>query len=399
MVSLADIHINRSYEAGGSADEDLSYLSMESLFTPAGSGHEERRMQVRAYNHWLARAENGELPAVEDLRPEGMAELGPNGVLVDLTLGAVRPAIVYLGDLLAKECGGDQEILALGDVPDRSLLSRLTEHCLEVVATRAPVGHDAEFEDRFGRIILYRSILLPYSSDGHAVDFVFGVISWKERPEPPASLVAPTIPETACAEPDLLTPSLSQLLFEARKAAGHASASEKRSRETLYHAISATYDLVLALVEDPASLELAIADSAECDAVRAAVKLVFGPHYDKTRRSELVSLLTGAQRSGLPRGSLFLRLTAQGGIKAMLAQIRFQRSGAASRSTGRQVSHPLADRLKQLKPRAVEAALAQQREFGLIVARRSPCGALDLIGDAGDDVRLLERAAKRLLTD
>lgn len=393
MVSLADIQINRGYEPDGSADEDLSYLSMESLFTPPGIGQEERRMQVRAYNHWLAMAANGELPAVEELRPEDIADFGPNGVLVDLTLGASRPAIVYLGERLAEECGNDREIFALGDVPERSLLSRLTEHCLEVVATRSPVGYDAEFEGRAGKTICYRSILLPFSSDGSSVDFVFGVIGWKDRAEPARQQQPSPVEQVSSPAPIAATPSLGELLTEARQAVGHALARDARSRDALYHAISVTYDLLLAAADDPAGFAIMAAKTAQRDPVRAAVLLVFGSHHDKTRHAEIVSLVAGAQRNALPRGGLYLRLSAAGGIKALLAEERQPRSGTAHRA----LPKPLARSLRKIAPLGLDNSISDNREFGLIVARRGPNGMLELISDAGGDARMLERAAKRLL--
>lgn len=141
----------------------------------------EQRLQNRAYRHWLSQIDGDEIPAVEDLRPGELDEFGPVGVLVDLTLGAAHPAIVFLGERLAAECGVSPSIFLLGEVPKSSLLSNLTEHCLEVVARRAPLGYDADLAMPGELPILYRSILLPYSSDGATVDFVFGVISWKRR--------------------------------------------------------------------------------------------------------------------------------------------------------------------------------------------------------------------------
>jgi hypothetical protein len=398
MVSLADIQINRGYESDDGPDEDLSYLSMESLFTPPGVGGDERRMQVRAYNHWLAMVENDELPAVEELRPEEIADFGPNGVLVDLTLGIDRPAIVYLGERLTEECGGDREIFALGDVPERSLLSRLTEHCLEVVATHSPVGFDAEFEDHAGKTIFYRSILLPYSSNGSAVDFVFGVISWKEA----ARSVAQPAPLPAAEPGDLAQvlppPRLGEILTVARAAAHHAGACEARSRDALYQAISGAYNLLRAAAGDRAGFDILAAGMLTGDPARTAARLVFGAGYEKTRLSEIVTLVAHAQQLKLPHGGLYALLTAApGGIKALVAEARRLRGGTAGVTAPRQLSRALAGRLRRIAPLATADAIPNGREFGLVVARRNPDGTLAMIGNAGGDVRLLERAAKRLL--
>lgn len=148
----------------------------------------EQRLQNRAYRFWLGQVTGDEIPAVEDLRPAELEEFGPLGVLVDLTLGAAHPAIAYLGERLAAECGVSPNIFLLEEVPKYSLLSNLTEHCLEVVARRAPLGFDADLAMPGELPILYRSILLPYSSDGTTIDFVFGVISWKRRGAAPIAV-------------------------------------------------------------------------------------------------------------------------------------------------------------------------------------------------------------------
>jgi hypothetical protein len=398
MVSLADIHISRDHEPDCGADEDLSYLSMESLFTPPGV-EDERRMQVRAYNYWLSLVENGELPAVEELHPEEIADFGPNSVLVDLTLGIDRPAIVFLGDLLTEECGDEREIFALGDVPERSLLSRLTEHCLEVVATHSPVGFDAEFEGRSGATIYYRSILLPFSSNGTTVDFVFGVINWKEGAAQAAPLVAlPTVLADDFVPSDA-APDLGALLAAARDAAGQARASEARSHDALYNAISITYDFFLGAEANPAGFEALQAGMVHREPARAAAQLVFGPGHDRTRLSEIIALLTEARRLGLTHGQVQAWLAAApGGIKALVAEIRRQRKGAADPGAPRRVSRMLARQLRQAAPLAIDQAVTIEHEFGLIVARRTAEGALELIGDVGGEVRMLERAARRLLS-
>ena len=87
---------------------------------------------------------------------------------------------VFLGSKLAAECGTDGPINKLSDVPSRSLLSRITDHHMQIIANQAPIGVEAEFVNQRGVAIMYRGILLPFSSDGESIDFIFGVINWKE---------------------------------------------------------------------------------------------------------------------------------------------------------------------------------------------------------------------------
>jgi hypothetical protein len=147
---------------------------------PSPVGQDERRMQVRAYNHWASLLDNRNFPSIEDLDPEALPDFGPHSVLLDFTAGIENPTIQFLGEILAQECGTDAEIHTLADVPARSLLSRITDHYMQILANQAPIGFEAEFVNQREKTILYRGILLPFSSDDDTIDFIYGVINWKE---------------------------------------------------------------------------------------------------------------------------------------------------------------------------------------------------------------------------
>ena len=147
---------------------------------PSPVGQDERRMQVRAYNHWASLLDNRNFPSIEDLDPEDLPDFGPYSVLLDFTGGIENPAIQFLGQKLAGECGTEGEIHSLADVPARSLLSRITDHYMQILANQAPIGFEAEFVNQREQTILYRGILLPFSSDDDTIDFIYGVINWKE---------------------------------------------------------------------------------------------------------------------------------------------------------------------------------------------------------------------------
>ncbi len=147
---------------------------------PEAIGQDERRMQVRAYNHWASLLGDATFPSIEELEPEELTDFGPNSVLLDFSTGIEDPGVQYLGDKLAEECGTDGYIGQLSDVPPRSLLSRITDHYMQILANQAPIGFEAEFVNQRGASILYRGILLPFSSDDETIDFIYGVINWKE---------------------------------------------------------------------------------------------------------------------------------------------------------------------------------------------------------------------------
>jgi hypothetical protein len=86
----------------------------------------------------------------------------------------------YLGAAIRDECGLDDDMRNISEVPSRSLLSRLTDHYMQIIANRAPIGFEAEFVNQREANICYRGILMPFSSDGEAIDFIYGVINWKQ---------------------------------------------------------------------------------------------------------------------------------------------------------------------------------------------------------------------------
>lgn len=152
----------------------------EAIEAPPVISGSERRMQVRAYNYWVSLLGQRSFPSIEDLNPEDMEDFGSNSVLLDFSLGLENPAILYLGSALREECDIDGVIERIDQVPPRSLLTRLTDHYLQIIANAAPVGFEAEFTNQRGVDILYRGILMPFSSNDETIDFIYGVINWKE---------------------------------------------------------------------------------------------------------------------------------------------------------------------------------------------------------------------------
>ncbi len=394
---------------------------------PVAIGGDERRMHVRAYNHWVALLRGRPYPAIQDLDPENIADFGPNSVLLDFSDGIEDPAIRYLGTALRAECGIEGAIARVGEVPSRSLLSRLTDHYLQIIANRAPIGFEAEFVGQRGHQMFYRGILMPFASSPEKIDFIYGVINWKEvvdpalqaqldaeieaarRTSPPpapsvqsvwadgpsAGLEAPASADLPHTE--MLSPLADQLML-ARESAAAARASDVRGRAALYRALDRAYGFALATAQDGAGYAALLAEAGLTAQARAPmtpiVKLIFGADYDKTRLAEFATVLTHARRLAVPAGGLdaFLEITP-GGIKgvvqaerelrATLAQDR--RPAALSRAT---------DMLRQRTPLARVDLHAGESEFVLLLARAGAQG-LDIVARLEDDAALTDRAVRR----
>jgi len=275
-------------------------------------GTDERRMHVRAYNYWVSLLAGRDFPSIEDLESTDVGDFSSNSVLLDFTCSPDNPAIPYVGSAIRDECAFEDDMRTISEVPSRSLLSRLTDHYMQIIANRAPVGFEAEFENPHGKTICYRGILMPFSSDGEQIDFIYGVINWKHvdgaaaaatlvaalasEPEyaaveiagiadaddepleltdaiQPAGSGVPDVPQTADAPPvhsswedgplhdeeEIAVPEvalddragLADRLCAARETAESVKAGEGRTRAALYKALSLAYDFAVAAQATP----------------------------------------------------------------------------------------------------------------------------------------------------
>ena len=377
-------------------------------------GGDERRMHVRAYNHWVSLLRGRPYPSIADLDPDNIVDFGANSALLDFSGGIDDPKIAYLGRTLREECGLDAGIARIADVPSRSLLSRLTDHYLQIIANRAPIGFEAEFVNTRGLTTLYRGILMPFSSDGDAIDFIYGVINWKEVADQSvqASLDAElaaavrggsgTPRETAiwadgpsggfdtpdatvddAADQNAFAGSLDDRLMMARESAAAVRAADTRSRAALYRALGRAHDFAIAAADLPDDYAALLARAGIVAQARAPMtpvaKLVFGADYDKTRLTEYAAVLQHAARNGVGSGGLPMFLDAfEGGVKAVVAAERAMRKPVAAMPAIIAVADRPAIAHLSLDTGATPGSVV------VLVARVAADGSLDIMGSVAD---------------
>lgn len=430
-------------EGDGSGNGDDVLELTEPLFDePPVLAVDERRMQVRAYNYWVSLLNGRAYPSVADLDPSSLDDFGPHSILLDFTADREQPAIRFIGRALRAECGLERHDITLSEVPTRSLISRLTDHFFQIIANRAPVGFEAEFVSQRGNNTLYRGILMPLSSDGEVIDFIYGVINWKElaeadleaqlvfevaearasAPEPAdvLDLDTPLPPEAETdtvawtlapreetdesalfADPLIASPTVADRLAQARLTAETVKSADMRSRAALYRALSDAYDFHLAAAADPEGYAEILNDVGLTPQARAPmtpiVKLVFGLDYDKTRLTEFAAALSFAARQRLPQGAFFELIDrAEGGLKGLVLAER-----AARRAEDPQ---PASDRAAVARARlrgaraVAHVALPTDGgdEFVLLVARRESNGTLAIVEAVPHADSLVDGALRKL---
>lgn len=362
---------------------DVEATDSDSL--PPGLDADERRMQVRAYNFWASLLGDRNYPAAEDFDPGTLPDFGPHSVLLDFSNGIEDPRIAYLGTRLAEECGkAGTKITRLADVPTLSLLSRITDHYMQILASQAPIGFEAEFVNQRNQTVLYRGILMPLSGDDETIDHILGVINWKELPDPPDNdellLEVEDVPgppnlplrrqqtdqpmadwtngprpplagdwlqgidAQEAAQPefgtDWATADLPDRLTMARELADTACAYEEHARAALYDAISHAYDLALAAQEAEDEFAELLDDAGlgrqRHSLVMSVLKLLFGTYFDSKRLAEFAAVLDHAMRMEMEPGSLgdYLRETG-GRLKDVAAEERAYRRKQPGRRSSR----------------------------------------------------------------
>jgi len=419
---------------------------------PVAVGVDERRMQVRAYNYWASLLADRAYPSVEDLDLDG-ADFGSHSVLLDFTAGVENPGIAFLGDRLREESQIGEDVHYISQIPGRSLLSRLTDHYLQIIANRAPIGFEAEFVNDRGITIMYRGILLPFSSDDDTIDFIMGVINWKEAvaadqaeelqlsveqalrsaapltaPVPVwadgpdsehldddvvgdaapgfAALVdsadllvvaeAPAAAELETAEPGK-DAELADWLALARETAERAIAADSRSRGALYQAVSKAWDFALVAEQQPDAFAELLGDAGLAIQDRApmtpVVKLVFGVAYDKTRLAEYACVLGHARQEGVGRGELAAYLDRYpGGLKGLVKDARARRKPVDD--AGGRPDEKL-DALRHAHPAVILEHDAGDAEFVVLIARAMPGGHIGIVAKAADDPALVAKLARK----
>ena len=393
-------------------------------------GGDERRMHVRAYNYWVSLLHGRAYPSIEDLNPELIADFGAHSVLLDFSKGIEDPRIQFLGRTLREECGIDVGIDRIADVPSRSLLSRLTDHYLQIIANRAPIGFEAEFVSQRGHNTLYRGILMPFSSDEDTIDFIYGVINWKEMVDaetqakltaevaaarfaapftstapvwadgPGASLTSATtnatdaIDETGDDSPADDDASLADRLVRARESAEAVRTADGRSRAALYRALNRAYDFAVAAERDADQYGELLSDAGVKVQARAPMtavaKLVFGATYDKTRLTEFAAVLGHAARNGIAADAFvpFVEGFA-GGIKGIVTAERAHRRPAAKPAP--------VDKLVELRARTPLARVDIEHgdaEFVVLLGRSGHGGTLEIVASMATDRALIEHAIR-----
>jgi hypothetical protein len=134
----------------------------------------ERRLNMRLMAFWWDRRSNRRLPTLKDFDPETLADIWPHCFTLVSRDPPQKSVFRFIGDAVAESLSGAEGKITVDSLTKDSLLDHATRNLDEVLEQKVPVVTSGEYVDPRGNAIIYRSILLPFSSDQETIDSVVG---------------------------------------------------------------------------------------------------------------------------------------------------------------------------------------------------------------------------------
>ena len=133
---------------------------------------QERSRHSAVYDYWLGIRGDREFPSIRDLDPLQISDAGPCSVLLELIGGGEDAEIRHIGETLK----ADAAVERIVDAPRSSLLSCIAGKLAIVAISREALAFEDEFTTDAGSARC-RVTLLPFSSTGPWVDYVYGFVT------------------------------------------------------------------------------------------------------------------------------------------------------------------------------------------------------------------------------
>ena len=137
----------------------------------------ERRLVLRLMAYWDDMRGDSLLPVAADIDPEVLGDDWAHCYLLEARYPAIHSEFKHIGSIFDPEMpeGGIDTML---ECPHGTLLHAATHYLDRVLQKKVPIslgGAASLGPDE----VIYRSVLLPFSSDGETIDHVLGGANYK----------------------------------------------------------------------------------------------------------------------------------------------------------------------------------------------------------------------------
>lgn len=156
---------------------DTQYAPSEHTDAPQGM---ERRMVLRLLAQWRAWQGDDAFPSFAAVAPETISEMWGYCFVLDFLGHENDPVVRMIGESLSEYLPREIANCRLSEVPANTLLEHAASYYQEVLDRRVPISRGGEFRKYDGKKVLYRSIVLPMSDDGHRISGLLGAANCRE---------------------------------------------------------------------------------------------------------------------------------------------------------------------------------------------------------------------------
>jgi chromosome partitioning protein len=139
----------------------------------------DRRLANRFLKYWDDLRGDKDFPLIGDLNLDDVGEFVPFTFNLDLSANRDDPRFRFVGRQLIRDCGGDVTNQGVSRLLPHSCLARAVQQRSEVISEGKPCMVADEFTDAQGNKVLYRAVMLPFSSTGDQIDFIIGAVNSK----------------------------------------------------------------------------------------------------------------------------------------------------------------------------------------------------------------------------
>ncbi len=122
---------------------------------------------------WEQRGER-RFPTLESFDPAMLAEMWPSCFMLVPRSPPQQSVFQYIGETIGESLGVTDGAITVGEVTKDSLLDHATRNIGEVLEQKIPVFTSGEYTDPQGHTAMFRSVLLPLSSDQSNIDCHIG---------------------------------------------------------------------------------------------------------------------------------------------------------------------------------------------------------------------------------
>lgn len=297
--------------------------------------HLERRLHLLAYDYWVELKADSEMPDFRQLTPDGMRSFKNSSLLLDFstdTKNTDKPSqspgeavpetqIRFVGDTVALMASNTSlnKDHSVHPILDTHFGKNLISHLASPSTRKIPCEFDYQDDTVTGR-----GVMMPLALRGQNAAMIWVVTSFDQGP--------PTAKEENDPKDSakIFAKTLDNQLKTAQSMAESSPGLGNGSRSALYRTLASAYKLYEMSLLDPPAWLMLLKKSGIRGQKRApftpALKLVFGPKYDKTRLTEYAAALAHAVRKNITSDQFPQWIDHfAGGIKGCVEQERLTR--------------------------------------------------------------------------